>query len=338
MLAYQRRGSDPTTLVIAHRYVPHEGTARQYTLDELSRFFERVLALPADQQQALLPPRTAAGLALGEMPPLAQELMSRYRESARLLGQRVAELHQALGAETLDPAFAPENVTALYQRALYQSMRNVEQRSLHQLARQLEDLPEELRGDAQQVLAHGDEMLVRFRSLVGRRQVGRRIRCHGNLGLGEILFTGRDFVIIDFEGEPARSLGDRRVKRLPLRDVATMVRSFHQAALGTLLGGEHRRGRTPGMIRPEDIGLLEQWAEVWYVWIATAFVRSYQEHAAGANFLPASPEEFENLLADFLLERALRELAHELDYRPAWVPVPLRAILQLTSRTAAAAT
>jgi maltose alpha-D-glucosyltransferase/alpha-amylase len=172
-------------------------------------------------------------------------------------------------------------------------------------------------------------MLRSFQALVSRRLGGRRIRCHGNLGLGELLFTGKHLDVIDFEGEPGRSLGDRRVKRSPLRDVASMVRSFHHAAFSALIGDEQRRGRTPGMIRPEDVGLLEQWAELWFMWASAAFVRSYQEHAGSASFLPASHAEFERLLADFLLDRALRELSVELEVRPAWAVISLRAILQL---------
>ena len=333
-LELRRRGAEPMTLAILHRFVPNEGTAWQYTLDELSRFFERVLALPAEHRQPPLPPSSGAGLAQGEMPPLVQELIGRYLDSAKLLGQRTAELHRALGAETFDPAFAPENITPLSQRSLYQSMRNVQQRTLHDLALALPRLPVEIQGEARQVVAHSDEMLRRFQTVVSRRLAGKRIRCHGNLGLGELLFTGKDFAIIDFEGEPGRSLGERRVKRSPLGDVATMVRSFHHAAAGALLGDEHPRGRTPGMIRPEDVGLLEQWAHLWYVWVSTAFVRAYQEYTAGESILPAAADGFESLLADMLLERALRELAYELEDRPAWAPISIRAILQLVGPSA----
>jgi maltose alpha-D-glucosyltransferase/alpha-amylase len=331
-LEYRRRGAEPTTLAVLHRFVPNEGTAWQYTLDELSRFFERVLALPPEHREPHLPPATIAGLATGEMPPLVQEVVGGYFDSARLLAQRTAALHRALGAETLDPSFAPENMTPLSQRSLYQSMRNVQQRTLHELSVSLGKLPEETQAAARSVLDHSPEMLRRFQALVNRRLGGKRIRCHGNLGLGELLFTGKDFTIIDFEGEPDRSLGERRVKRSPLGDVATLVSSFHHAAMGALLSEGHRRGRTPGMIRPEDVGLLEQWAHLWYVWVSTVFVRTYQEHTAGSTFLPAEPNEFEAFLSDFLLERALRELAYELEERPNWAHISLRAILQLVGR------
>jgi maltose alpha-D-glucosyltransferase/alpha-amylase len=263
------------------------------------------------------------------MPPLVQELIGRYLDSVKQLGQRTAELHRALAVETRDPAFVPENSTPLYQRSLYQSMRNVQQRAMLQLLRQLQSLPEDVQQEAHAVLVSADQMLRRFQSLVSRRTSGKRIRCHGNLSLGELLFTGKDFVIVDFEGEPGRSLGERRVKRSALSDVATMIRSFHHAAAGTLLGDGHRRGRTPGMIRPEDISLLEQWAATWYAWIATTFTAAYREHSDNANYLPAAADEFDQLLTDFLLERALRELSQALHERPAWAPIALRAVLQL---------
>jgi maltose alpha-D-glucosyltransferase/alpha-amylase len=328
-LEYRRRGAEPTTLAVLHRFVPNEGTAWQYTLDELSRFFERVLALPPEHREPHQPPTTIAGLAQGEMPSLLQVLVGGYFDSARLLARRTAELHRVLGAETLDPAFNPENMTPLSQRSLYQSMRNVQQRTLHDLSTSLSKLPEEAQAAARLVQGLSPEMLRRFQALVNRRLGGKRIRCHGNLGLGELLFTGKDFAIIDFEGEPDRSLGERRVKRSPLGDVATLVSSFHHAAMGALLSEGHRRGRRPGMIRPEDVGLLEQWAHLWYVWVSTVFVRTYQEHTAGCSFLPADAGEFEAFLSDFLLERALRELAYELEERPNWAPISLRAILQL---------
>jgi maltose alpha-D-glucosyltransferase / alpha-amylase len=336
-LEYRRRGAEPTTVAILHRFVPHESTAWQYTLDELSRFFERVVALPPEQREPPPMPTTSAGLAYGEMPPLVQELIGRYLDSARLLGQRTAELHRALGADTFDTAFAPENMTPLAQRSLYQSMRNVQQRTLHDLRVSMSRLPAEILSDAQHVLELSEEMLRRFRLLGERRLGGKRIRYHGNLGLGELLFTGKDFVIIDFEGEPGRSLGERRVKRPALVDVAGMLGSFRHAASGALLGEGHHRGRTPGMIRPEDIGLLQPWANVWYVWVATGFVRAYQEHTQGAVFLPSASEEFETLLGDLLLERFLRDLAYELEDRPSWAAISIRGILQLVGEMAAAA-
>jgi maltose alpha-D-glucosyltransferase/alpha-amylase len=337
-LHYRRRGTDPVILADLQRFIVSEGTAWNATVDDLSRYFERVLALPADLRQPPPGPPAPLSLAGEAMPPLVQELIGRFADSARLLGQRTAELHQALACDLADTAFAPEGFTPLYQRSLYQSMRNVHQRSLLQLARRLDSLPAEQQDEARYVLSQGDDMLRRFRSLMSRRRTGQRIRCHGNLSLTELLFTGKDFVFVDFEGDSERSLGDRRMKRSPLTDVASMIRSLHHAASAALLGNDRRHGRTPGMIRPEDIAVLEPWAQTWFGWTATEFARSYYEHARAAGFLPASLQECEELLMDFVLEGALRELGQELEPPRPWLSVPLRAIRYLLSSPAVAAT
>jgi maltose alpha-D-glucosyltransferase/alpha-amylase len=136
-------------------------------------------------------------------------------------------------------------------------------------------------------------------------------------------------IVLDFEGEPARSLADRRVKRSPLRDVASMVRSFHFAAASALAGNRTHRGHVPGMIRPEDIAVLEPWGWTWYLWVSAVFLKEYLSHASKAAFLPLARDELAPLLDFFLLEKSLRELGHELTYRPHWVGIPLQGILQL---------
>ena len=142
-----------------------------------------------------------------------------------------------------------------------------------------------------------------------------------------MLFTGKDFAIIDFEGEPARSLGERKLKRSPLADVAGMLRSFHYAAWGTLL--------QTVAAQPEDMVLLRPWAEFWYANIAGSFLRSYLHTIAGAPFVPQDPVAFENLLQAFLLEKAIYEVGYELNNRPDWVEIPLRGIARIMETTAA---
>jgi maltose alpha-D-glucosyltransferase/alpha-amylase len=337
-LHYRRRGADPVILADLQRFIVSEGTAWNATVDDLSRYFERVLALPAEQRQAPPPPQSPLSLVDEELPPIVQELVGRFADLARLLGQRTAELHRALAGNLLDAAFTPESFTPMYQRSLYQSLRNVHQRSLLQLARRFDALPAEQQDEARFVLDQGEEMLRRFQALMNRRRTGQRIRCHGNLSLTELLFTGKDFVFVDFEGDSRRSLGDRRTKRTPLTDVASMIRSLHHAASASLVGDGLTHGRTPGMIRPEDVTVLQPWAETWFGWMAATFARSYYQHAAGAGFLPATREECHDLLVDFVLEGALRELGHELEQPRPWLSVPLRAIRSLRTPSLVSAT
>ena len=150
-----------------------------------------------------------------------------------------------------------------------------------------------------------------------------RIRCHGDYHLGQVLFTGSDFVIIDFEGEPARHLGERRIKHSPLRDVAGMIRSFHYAADVAL------RGQVSTVLRPEDMPVLKDWAKSWYLWVSAIFLKSYLEYMASIPVLPQNQEELKVVLDAYLLEKAMYEINYELNNRPDWVVLPLQGILHM---------
>jgi maltose alpha-D-glucosyltransferase/alpha-amylase len=139
--------------------------------------------------------------------------------------------------------------------------------------------------------------------------------------LGQVLFTGKDFVITDFEGEPARSYSERRLKRSPLRDVAGMIRSFHYAAYGGLF--------LDNQIRDEDISKLIPYAEQWYHYMSGFFMKAYLETVKGSAFIPKSKEDMNTLMTTFLLEKAIYELNYELNNRPNWVIIPLRGIKSL---------
>jgi maltose alpha-D-glucosyltransferase/alpha-amylase len=173
-------------------------------------------------------------------------------------------------------------------------------------------------------------MLLGLRTILERPIGGMRIRIHGDYHAGQVLWTGSDFVIIDFEGEPGRPLGERRLKRSPLRDVAGMLRSFHYAAYGTLL--------TDGLAsatRPEDVPRLQPWARLWYETVGATFLRAYLEGMAGTNLLPDDEQQLVTLLDASLLQKALYEVVYELNNRPSWTSIPLRGILELAGPLAA---
>jgi maltose alpha-D-glucosyltransferase/alpha-amylase len=151
-----------------------------------------------------------------------------------------------------------------------------------------------------------------------------RTRNHGDYHLGQVLHTGRDLVIIDFEGEPTRPLGERRLKRSPLRDVAGMLRSFHYVINGSTL-----RTELGASIRREDEATLRPWIRAWYHWVSAAFLHGYRQSTAGASFLPTDESEWAILLDAFLLHKAFYEVSYELSNRPDWVQIPLRGILEL---------
>ncbi len=316
------------TLAIVHEIVPNEGDAWGYTRDELGRFYDRALAeardLPTTDEWD--PSGNLVALAERDAPTEAHETTEAYLDSAELMGRRVAELHMALASDSRDASFRPESFTTLYQRSVYQSMRNLEQRNIRLLRQRLSVLTPIDRDLAATVLERHTDLTARLRTVIETPATGKRIRYHGDLHLGQVLGTGRDFVLIDFEGEPARSLADRRIKRSPLRDVAGMLRSFDYARHVAL---RDEVGR--GLVEPggEGYELLMQWGAQWCSWVSAAFLRAYLDTAAGASFLPDTREEVAVMLDAFVMEKAVYELGYELNTRPDWAGVPLAGILSL---------
>ncbi len=320
-LEYRRRKGRTMTLATLQCFVPNEGDAWQYTLDSLDRNFKYVLAHPTVQVPPI-PQEHLLSLPM-EPPPLVQETIGSYLVSARLLGVRTAELHVTLASARDDPEFAPEEFSLIYQNSLYHAMRSFTTQILQFLHERLKELPEGLREDAQQVLDSEKSIMERFHLIRNRKISAVRIRCHGDYHLGQVLYTGKDFVIIDFEGEPARSLSERRIKRSPLRDIAGMIRSFQYAAHSALL---HQASLG---LKSEDISALEHWAQFWYVWVSSGFLISYLSSVEQAKLLPDNPEQRRILLDTYLLEKAVYEIGYELNNRPDWLKVPLQGILQM---------
>jgi len=313
------------TIVVLQNFVRNEGDAWSYTLDTLARYYDQVGTLPSTEQAPVCP----AGISVlrlvnDEVPKRGAEMVGAYLESARLLGQRTAEMHLALASDFEDPAFAPEPFTTLYQRSIYQSMRNLTGSVLQLLRSRLKHLPERLRPLAQQVLDRESAIHAAFRNIIARKIDAMRTRIHGDYHLGQVLYTGKDFVIIDYEGEPLRAISERRIKRSPLRDVAGMIRSFHYAAYTRLVGEG-----SGGVVRTEDIERLEPWARCWNAWVAVAYLRAYFAGTKDAAFLPKTPEELTIMFNAYLLEKAIYEVGYELNNRPGWVGLPLRGIINV---------
>ena len=309
-------GHTGSTMAILQGYVQNEGDAWRYALDAIRESFERALALPADQPA---PAADASVMDLvGELPSLlTYDLIGPFLGSAWLLGRRTAQLHLALASHPDDPAFAPEPITRMYQRSLYQSMRSQAAGTLRRLTR-IRIMP-----GVEELLDREHELLSRFAVITGDRISGQRIRIHGDYHLGQVLWTGRDFIIIDFEGEPARPLGERRIKRSPLRDVAGMLRSFDYVSRTAM--------RSPWVedLSPESRASLADWARAWTHWVSATFLGHYFEVAGDAPLLPETVDARRRMLHAHLLDKALYEVNYELDHRPDWLDIPVRGLLDL---------
>jgi maltose alpha-D-glucosyltransferase / alpha-amylase len=306
-LEYRRAKAEPSVLCLLQRAVPNEGDVWTLTVDAIGRYYERVLERKADLQGEITPPAA-----------LLDELMGGvYREKASLLGQRTGELHRALASGTRNPAFAPEPFNAMAQRSVYQNMRATLRRTFTLVEKKLADLPAAFRDEAKEVLAAEREILAREKRLLDRRTNAAKIRIHGDYHLGQLLYTGKDFVILDFEGEPARPLSERKLKRSALRDVAGMMRSFQYAAYSALW--------QPAM-RKEDVPFLERWADLWYRQMSSVFLESYLRATRDAIFVPKNSDDLQIMLEAYLLDKAVYEIGYELNNRPNWVVIPIRGI------------
>ncbi len=319
---YEQPGKEASAFAIVSEYVANEGDAWALAKGEVGRFYESLATRPPGE---LVPPLEPIGLTLArdQVPEeIAQELSS-FRRLAALLGERTAGLHVALASRPDEKDFAPESFTGLYRRSQYQSMRKLARGALKRLRDSAPGLEGEPRELAERVLARETDVLARFRQLIERKIEARRARCHGDYHLGQVLWTGRDFVIVDFEGEPLRPLAQRRAKRSPLVDVAGMLRSFHYAACAELVAGH---------VRPGDQPRLEPWSRVWAADVGREFLEAYRVHGPGVETLAGNEQDYALLLDVHVLEKALYELDYELNNRPTWLAIPLRGILAILER------
>jgi maltose alpha-D-glucosyltransferase/alpha-amylase len=319
-IEFRKGRGEPATAAIVQGFVPNEGDAWRYTLDSLGHYFEKILTRHPASEGPVIPAVSLIELAQADVPPLVADLMGDYIASALLLGQRTRELHEALASDNQDSAFAPEPFTALYRRSLYQSLRTSADQTLALLAQRLPKLPEQVRPDAEKMLKLETTIFARFRQIVDRKITGMRIRCHGDLHLGQVLFTGKDFIITDFEGEPARSITERRIKRSRLRDVASMLRSFDYAAQSKLKGNS---------IEAEKMSQLKIWARFWSIWAAVHYLKGYFRVTGKSSLMPKTQEEIRLALETYTLEKAIYEVAYELNNRPDWVEIPIKSILEI---------
>ena len=317
-------GGKHAAFALVQSFVPNQGDAWSHMLDSLGLIFEQVAAR---REELGSPPGVKHPLDItdGELED-AYNLMGITLIETSLLGQRTGEMHIALASAPDDPVFAPERLTTLYQRALYQSTRASIRTSFGLLRRRLSTLTPAEAELADMVLAREQELLHELGSLTTERIEAKRIRIHGDYHLGQVLFTGNDFVVIDFEGEPQRPLSQRRIKRLALRDVAGMLRSYQYTTLMAL-----RAAIETGVGEADHDASLADWADAINRWLAASFLRGYLETVEGHLLVPEDERQLRWLLDALLLDKAAYELEYELNNRPDWVEIPLRGLLMAST-------
>jgi maltose alpha-D-glucosyltransferase/alpha-amylase len=329
--------AEPTTLAMLQGLVENQGDGWAFTLDELARYYESCVTCPTPSPGAIgKPPSFLDELPTGSsgsnVSPLAHEHADLYLHAAALLGRRTAEMHLALATPTgaLSPdiaaAFAAEPFTPKALAADTIRIRSQIARTLDALKHALTTLPdsEALTADAAAlILSRRIELFARAIAISESpaTESGLRIRIHGDYHLGQVLRARGDYVILDFEGEPARSLAERRAKQSPLKDVAGMLRSFSYAAFSALDRFTLRH--------PNTGKSLEPWAILWQNAVSTEFLTAWRTTIAANPALAPQPAQAHLLLNAYLLEKALYELLYELNNRPTWVRIPIAGILAL---------
>ncbi|HEY2912952.1 MAG TPA: maltose alpha-D-glucosyltransferase [Candidatus Angelobacter sp.] len=313
-----------TTLGTLSAYLRNATDGWLYTIDHLGLFFERALAIGEDDPRLKeLKSGTPFALFSQPMPRVITELLGGHAETAVLLGRCTAEMHAALSSHPEMPEFAPESFTEFYRHSLYHGLLATMNKSLDALGQNVERLSGAAQEEARTVLEQQDTLRERFNALRDMRISGTRTRHHGDYHLGNVLYTGSDFIIKNFDGDYTRPMSERRIKRSPIKDVASMVRSLHYVSHAVLFN------HVPGIVTTQDADWrLERWAKAWYQWVSALFLRGYFETAGAAHWLPQTQPEVKALLDAYTLEKGLMEIEYELANRPDWIRIPLHGVLE----------
>ncbi|HEY6515304.1 MAG TPA: maltose alpha-D-glucosyltransferase [Steroidobacteraceae bacterium] len=287
------------TMALLQAFVTNQGDGWSYTLDYLTRFLE-------DRRSGV---------------PMLDDAHGLYLSLVKTLAIRTAELHRALAGATDDPAFAPEPITAADVAAWGAATRAAAEATLTLLSARLPELPAAVAADAQALLARRDTLMERIAGSTAISPQGLKTRRHGDYHLGQVLLKRNDFIIVDFEGEPGRTLEERRRKHSPLTDVAGMLRSFAYARHAALERSAVQGG--------DDCSRWEPQLQTWEQEARRTFVASYDQIASAAG-LYESLQRAAPLLTLFEIDKALYEVRYELGNRPDWTRIPLQSLLGLT--------
>lgn len=312
---------DSIVLGIIQTLAEYHGNGRTYMLERLNNYHDRIVA------REVHPVLEAKGTLTNPVPfeslpdDLKEFVGGTVSEGARLIGERTGELHKALSSRSDIKQFAPEDFSLHYQRSLYAGLQSLVRAGFSNHTHNIEKLAAAHRAETEHVLSRKDEVLKILKRIYAKKLDVCRIRIHGNYDLKQVVFTGKDVVIVDFQGDPVRTYSERRLKRSPLRDVAGMLRSIHYVAHEGLL--------LKNASNEQELTKLEPFAAFWIHYVSGLFMRSYLDTVQGSSFIPKETTDLKVMLDTYLLEKAMYSLNYELRRRPEWAIVPVRIIKSL---------
>jgi maltose alpha-D-glucosyltransferase/alpha-amylase len=308
------------TMGLAQVMVENHGSGYSYMLERVYNYIERILAINQDKLPSFdLEGNLTEPVAFEHLPGGLKDLLgSRAADQARLIGIRTGQMHLALAAGADQKDFKPEEFSLHYQRSLFSSMVSLVREVFQNLKRNMPHLPKELQPEAEELLKHRDDVLNVFKRIYNKKLDVLKIRIHGNYTLSQVLLTGKDLAIRGYGGDPLRPYSERRLKRSPLHDVATMLRSFHNAAYE----GFHQNNHLLKENMPKYISFLRLWAH----YMGGFYMKAYLDTVGETRFVPADKTDFRVMIQTFLLEKSLLDLNHALNNGMNGMIVPMRTI------------
>jgi maltose alpha-D-glucosyltransferase/alpha-amylase len=315
---------DVATIGMVQNLVEYHGNGSTYMQERLNNLNDKIFA----RNKESLPSFQYDG---GLMKPIDYETLPEnlreflgapLAEGARMIGVRLANMHSTLAAEYALRDFTPENFSLHYQRSLYAGMQTLVRTVFQTLSRKMNRLPADVQAEASELLGRRHEILAILKNIYSRKFDITKTRIHGFFHLEQVLFTGKDIAVPYLGGDPARSFSERRLKRSPLKDVASMITSFYYAAQSALRNGD---------VAHHDISLLSPYYSIWTTYVSGFFMHSYLQSLNGASFLPAGKSDLELLLRIYLLEGALQSLQQELVHRTESAAIAIGLIRSLLS-------
>ncbi len=320
-LEYSSEGAENMPLGILVDFIQNEGNAWDFTQSAIERFFDRVVVEKERLMAGYSPNYKDIAELVGE--EKMEELLGPFFiEMLKLLARRTAEMHLALASVKNKKEFAEEPFSLLYQKSLYQSFRTLIKQTLSKMKASKRKLEEDQRLLIDDIIKNENLLLSTIKQTLEQKKIHTsKIRVHGDYHLGQVLFTGKDFIIIDFEGEPTRSLTARQLKYCPFKDIAGMLRSFHYAIY---MAQFENSSSIPGSSE-----FLQPWLEAWYKTVYKTFMDSYLETAGSASFIPEEDIQIKNLLSIYTIEKAIYEADYEFNNRPGWLNIPLNGLREI---------
>jgi maltose alpha-D-glucosyltransferase/alpha-amylase len=254
-----------------------------------------------------------------ELPePLQLFIGASAAEQARLLGIRTAEMHLALASGT-GKDFKPESFSLHYQRSLFSSMQSLVRQTYQSLSAKMSNLPPDLQERKDRILAYRPELLNILKKIYVKKLDATKIRIHGNYHLRQVLLTGKDLTIQDYGGSPSLPPSERRLKRSPLMDLASMVASIHEVTFDAFLNNQQSLSF--------DLGELLPYAPYWAHYISSFFIKAWFETVKGSALVPAAKEDRERMWQNYLLQKALYDFNRDLNRNPTRI-VSSQAIMR----------